>query len=123
LPGDPAAAYPGFEAKDVDRLHAQAAWMAAQFPGRAWLGLVLLHRAFDEAHRVHGGGSRLAAPAADRRPRPRRDARSFAQTLQDTLTATRLNKPVAECGYGWRRTPSSTCARACAWRTSIRARR
>ncbi len=44
--------YPAHEAHDVDRLHAQAAWMAATFPGRAWLGLNLLHRAFDEAHRI-----------------------------------------------------------------------
>ena len=45
-------AYPGHDAADVDRLHAQAAWMAATFPGRAWIGLNLLHRAFDDAHRA-----------------------------------------------------------------------
>ncbi|MDB5905913.1 MAG: error-prone polymerase, partial [Massilia sp.] len=45
-------AYPGHDAAGVDRLHAQAAWMAATFPGRAWIGLNLLHRAFDDAHRA-----------------------------------------------------------------------
>ena len=36
--------YPGHDADAVDRLHIQAAWMARVFPGRAWLGLNLLHR-------------------------------------------------------------------------------
>ncbi|CAB4392224.1 unnamed protein product [Rhizophagus irregularis] len=31
-------AYPGHDANDLDRLHAQAAWMASTFPGRSWLG-------------------------------------------------------------------------------------
>ena len=44
--------YPAHQPGDVDRLHAQAAWMEATFPGRAWMGLNLLQRAFDEAHRV-----------------------------------------------------------------------
>jgi error-prone DNA polymerase len=93
-------AYPGHEAQDVDRLHAQAAWMANTFPGRAWLGLTLLHRAFDEAHRAtveevgwqHGlpitALGHVVMHVRSRKP------------LQDTLTATRLKKPVAECGYG-----------------------
>ncbi len=92
--------YPGHEAEDVDRLHAQAAWMATTFPGRAWLGLTLLHRAFDEAHRMtveevgwqHGlpitALGHVVMHVRSRKP------------LQDTLTATRLKKPVAECGYG-----------------------
>ncbi|MBQ5949734.1 error-prone DNA polymerase [Massilia sp. ST3] len=93
-------AYPGHEARDVDRLHAQAAWMATTFPGRAWLGLTLLHRAFDDAHRAtieevgwqHGlpitALGHVVMHVRSRKP------------LQDTLTATRLGKPVAECGYG-----------------------
>jgi error-prone DNA polymerase len=92
-------AYPGHEAADVDRLHAQAAWMAATFPGRAWLGLNLLHRAFDDAHRatIEEVGWQHALPITalghvcmhvrSRKP------------LQDTLSAIRLGKPVAECGY------------------------
>ncbi|WP_229482847.1 error-prone DNA polymerase [Massilia horti] len=92
-------AYPGIEALDADRLHAQAAWMARLFPGRAWLGLTLLHRAFDDAHRAtveevawqHGlpitALGHVVMHVRSRKP------------MQDTLTAIRLVKPVAECGY------------------------
>ena len=92
--------YPGHEAQDVDRLHAQAAWMATTFPGRAWLGLTSLHRAFDDAHRAtveevgwqHGlpivALGHVCMHVRSRKP------------LQDTLTATRLSKAVADCGYG-----------------------
>jgi len=92
--------YPGHEAQDVDRLHAQAAWVATTFPGRAWLGLTSLHRAFDDAHRAtveevgwqHGlpivALGHVCMHVRSRKP------------LQDTLTATRLNKAVADCGYG-----------------------
>lgn len=93
-------AYPGHDRAGVDRLHAQAAWMAAHFPDRAWIGLTLLHRAFDEAHRLaveevgwqHGlpivALGHVTMHVRSRKP------------LQDTLTATRLGRPVAECGYG-----------------------
>jgi len=93
-------AYPGHDAADVDRLHAQAAWMASTFPGRCWLGLNLLHRAHDEGHRAtidevgwqHGlpitALGHVCMHVRSRKP------------LQDTLTAVRLGKPVAECGYG-----------------------
>ncbi len=93
-------AYPGHEAGDLDRLHGQAAWMAATFPGRAWLGQVLLHRAYDEAYRAtveevawqHGlpivALGHVVMHVRSRKP------------MQDTLTATRLGKPVAGCGYG-----------------------
>jgi error-prone DNA polymerase len=93
-------AYPGHEPAGIDRLHRQAAWMAATFPGRAWLGLNLLHRAFDDAHRwgVEEVGWQHGLPIValghvvmhvrSRKP------------LQDTLSATRIGKPVAECGYG-----------------------
>jgi error-prone DNA polymerase len=92
--------YPGHDAADLDRLHAQAAWMASTFPGRCWLGLNLLHRAFDEAHRAiidevgwqHGlpivALGHVTMHVRSRKP------------LQDTLSAVRLGKPVAECGYG-----------------------
>ncbi|MEW7849196.1 error-prone DNA polymerase [Massilia aurea] len=92
--------YPGHESQDVDRLHAQAAWMATTFPGRAWLGLTSLHRAFDDAHRAtveevgwqHGlpivALGHVCMHVRSRKP------------LQDTLTATRMNKAVADCGYG-----------------------
>jgi error-prone DNA polymerase len=92
-------AYPGHDAADVDRLHAQAAWMGATFPGRAWIGLNLLHRAFDDAHRAtieevawqHGlpvvAVGHVVMHVRSRKP------------LQDTLSAIRIGKPVAECGY------------------------
>ena len=84
---------------EVERLHGQAAWMAATFPGRSWIGLTLLARAFDEAHRaaIEEVALQHALPVAaagqvcmhvrSRKP------------LHDVLTATRLGKPVFECGY------------------------
>ncbi|MDQ2821077.1 MAG: error-prone DNA polymerase [Pseudomonadota bacterium] len=93
-------AYPGHDAADIDRLHAQAAWMTSTFPGRCWLGLNLLHRACDDGHRAtidevgwqHGlpivALGHVVMHVRSRKP------------LQDTLTAVRLGKPVAECGYG-----------------------
>jgi error-prone DNA polymerase len=92
-------AYPGHEPSGVDRLHAQAAWMARVFPGRAWIGLKLLHRAFDDAHRAtieevgwqHGlpivALGHVVMHVRSRKP------------LQDTMSAIRIGKPVAECGY------------------------
>jgi error-prone DNA polymerase len=84
---------------DVERLHRQAAWLAATFPGRAWLGLTLLGRAFDEAHGAaigevaaqHGlpvvAAGHVCMHVRSRKP------------LHDTLTAVRLGRPVGECGY------------------------
>jgi error-prone DNA polymerase len=91
--------YPSHDGPGVDRLHAQAAWLAATFPGRAWIGLNLLHRAFDDAHRdtieevalQHGlpvtAIGHVCMHVRSRKP------------LMDTLCAIRLGKPVAECGY------------------------
>ncbi|AXA94460.1 error-prone DNA polymerase [Massilia sp. YMA4] len=91
--------YPAWDVAEVDRLHRQAAWMAATFAGRAWLGLVLLQRAFDEGHRLsidevalqHGlpvvAAGQVCMHVRSRKP------------LHDTLTAVRLGKPVYECGY------------------------
>jgi error-prone DNA polymerase len=92
-------AYPGHEAADVDRLHLQSAWLAQTFPGRTWIGLNLLHRALDEAHRMgveevgwqHGlpivALGHVVMHVRSRKP------------LQDTMTAVRVGKPVTECGY------------------------
>jgi len=92
-------AYPGHDAADVDRLHAQAAWVAAVFPGRAWIGLNLLHRAFDDAHRIgidevawqHGlkvvAVGHVCMHVRSRKP------------MHDTLCAIRIGKAVGECGY------------------------
>ncbi|ELX10212.1 DNA polymerase III alpha subunit DnaE [Janthinobacterium sp. HH01] len=91
--------YPAFQPDDVDRLHAQAAWMEANFPGRSWMGLSLLQRAFDEAHRLsidevalqHGmrvvAVGHVCMHVRSRKP------------LHDTLCAVRVGKPVGECGY------------------------
>ncbi|GAB2854488.1 error-prone DNA polymerase [Pseudoduganella ginsengisoli] len=92
--------YPVDMPEEIDRLHRQAAWMAEQFPERAWMGLNLLQRAFDESHRIsidevalqHG----LPVVAVG-------DVRMHVRSrkpLLDTLTAVRLGKPVGECGYG-----------------------
>ncbi|CAN7174376.1 error-prone DNA polymerase [Pseudoduganella sp. LjRoot289] len=91
--------YPSDQAEDVDRLHLEAVWMAAQFPGRAWIGLNLLQHAFDEAHRMsldevawqHG----LPVVALGN---VRMHVRS-RKPLLDTLTAVRVGRPVGECGY------------------------
>src|SRR5450830_2032829 len=73
--------------------------MARVFPQRAWLGLNLLHRAYDESHRLtieevavlHGlpvtAIGHVCMHVRSRKP------------LQDTLSAIRLGKAVAECGY------------------------
>ncbi len=92
--------YPGHEAADADRLHGQAAWLAAQFAGRAWIGLTLLHRAADEAHRA----TVEEVAALHRLPlvalgHVLMHVRS-RKPLQDTLTAVRLGKAVGACGYG-----------------------
>ncbi|MDC8759215.1 error-prone DNA polymerase [Janthinobacterium fluminis] len=91
--------YPVHQPADTARLHAQAAWLSATFPGRAWIGLNLLQRAFDEAHRlgVDEVARQHALPVVavghvcmhvrSRKP------------LQDTLCAVRVGKPVGECGY------------------------
>src|SRR5471030_2377037 len=83
--------YPAFQPDDVDRLHAQAAWMEATFPGRSWMGLNLLQRALDEAALQHGmrvvALGHVCMHVRSRKP------------LHDTLCAVRVGKPVAECGY------------------------
>jgi error-prone DNA polymerase len=83
----------------ADELKTQAQWLAAVFPGRAWIALTLLHQARDEQHRltVEQIACDCALPVVatgdvcmhvrSRKP------------LQDTLTAIRHGKPVAECGY------------------------
>ena len=91
--------YPAHRPQDVDQLHAQAAWMEATFPGRAWMGLNLLLRSFDEAHRLS-----IAEVAAQHQMpvvavgHVCMHVRS-RKPLQDTMTAIRVGKPVAECGY------------------------
>ncbi|MBJ7311077.1 error-prone DNA polymerase [Rugamonas sp. CCM 8940] len=92
-------AYPAHQAADIDRLHRQAAWLAAIAPGRCWVGLNLLQRALDEAHRLsieevalqHGmpvvALGHVCMHVRSRKP------------LHDTLCAVRIGKQVADCGY------------------------
>ncbi len=89
---------PDFPA-DESRLSAQAEWAAATFPGRAWVGLTLLARAMDDIHRdrVERVAGRCDVPVVatgnvvmhvrSRKP------------LQDTLTAIRVGRPIADCGF------------------------
>ena len=92
-------AYPGHDAADVDRLHRQCAWMAATFPGRAWVGLNLLHRAYDDAHRTTieevAWQHRLPITAVGHVCMHVRSRKP----MHDTLCAIRLGKAVSECGY------------------------
>jgi error-prone DNA polymerase len=91
--------YPAHSRRDVDQLHAQAAWMEATFPGRAWMGLNLLLRSFDEAHRLSiaevASQHRMAVVAVGHVCMHVRSRKP----LQDTLTAVRVGKAVSECGY------------------------
>ena len=89
---------PDFPAKE-EALAAQLEWMNATFPARAWVGLTLHQRAMDDIHRgtVEYLASRYLVPVVatgnvvmhvrSRKP------------LQDTMTAIRIGKPVAQCGY------------------------
>jgi error-prone DNA polymerase len=91
--------YPAHLPKDVDQLHAQAAWMEATFPGRVWMGLNLLLRSFDEAHRLSiaevASQHRMAVVAVGHVCMHVRSRKP----LQDTLTAIRVGKAVGACGY------------------------
>ena len=80
-------------------LRQQAHWLASVFSQRAWLALTLLHRACDEQHRaiVEQAAQACALPIV-----ATGDVCLHVRSckpLQDTLTAIRLGRPVAECGY------------------------
>ena len=84
---------------DPDTLSAQAAWVAAAFPGRCRLGLCLLNRAQDTRHRavveqiaaLHDLPI-VATGQVEMHVRSRKP-------LHDTMCAIRLGKPVADCGF------------------------
>lgn len=78
---------------------ADAHWLTATFPGRGWIAVELFARSGDRARLAylesvaHASGLPLvAAGDVHMHVRARR-------ALQDTLTAVRVKKPVAECGY------------------------
>lgn len=88
-------------ARDIaaEDLATQAAWMVRTFPGRAWIALTLLHHPRDDQHRM------LVTAVADEYALPvvaTGDVCMHVRSrkpLQDTLTAIRIGKPIAECGY------------------------
>jgi len=96
VPPDPSP--PRRDAGDGDML-ATARWVAATFPGRAWLAVELFARAGDRARLTRcatlareAGLPQVAAGDVHMHVRARR-------ALQDTVTAIRVGKPLAECGY------------------------
>ncbi|MDB5727807.1 MAG: dnaE2, partial [Noviherbaspirillum sp.] len=97
LPGCLALLVPDRRADDA-QLTGQAAWVAATFPGRAWIAIELLHGIDDalwqekltELSCTHALPL-VAAGDVHMHVRSRKP-------LQDTLTAIRLGKPLAECG-------------------------
>jgi error-prone DNA polymerase len=84
---------------EADALREQARWLSQVFPQRAWIALTLLHKAGDEQHRltVEAIACEFGLPIV-----ATGDVRMHVRSrkpLQDTLTAIRLGKPIAECGY------------------------
>jgi error-prone DNA polymerase len=86
------------EPDDAETL-ATARWVAATFPGRAWLAVELFAGTGDRARLARSemlaraaGLPRVAAGDVHMHVRARR-------VLQDTLTAIRVKKPLAECGF------------------------
>ncbi len=83
----------------IEQLAQQAAWFKSVFAERGWLGITLLHRGGDERHQallsqVAGsvGLPLVATGNVCMHVRSRKP-------LQDTLTAIRNGRPVADCGY------------------------
>ncbi|MDO8048423.1 error-prone DNA polymerase [Janthinobacterium sp. SUN211] len=99
LPGCLMILLPGYPAQSAT-LRAQGAWMLSTFGGeRSWIGLNLLQRAQDDAHRSAVqdaaqvlGLSMVAVGHVCMHVRSRKP-------LLDTLCAIRVGKPVGECGY------------------------
>ncbi|MFX1689772.1 error-prone DNA polymerase [Paraburkholderia sp. A2RI-6] len=87
--------YPANEA----RLDAQLEWFAATFGERARIALTLHARAMDDLHRgaIERAAARHAVPVVATGA-PVMHVRS-RKPLQDVLSAIRLGRPVAECGY------------------------
>ncbi len=96
---DPGSGGDGAEAGGVTQAERLGAWLAAGFPGRAWIGVELHRRGGDRERleRLRALGAGLGLPLAacggvrmhvrGRRP------------LLDTLTAIRLNRPLARLGW------------------------
>ncbi|WP_454690684.1 error-prone DNA polymerase [Achromobacter aloeverae] len=83
----------------ADVLSRQARWLAALFPGRAWLGLALQHNGRDDLHHAHvEAAARASGLPVTALGQAEMHLRS-RKPLHDTLAAIRLGKPVRECGY------------------------
>lgn len=84
---------------DADRMADQACWLARLFPGRAWVGLTLLHQSRDDLHRAaveHAAqASQLPVVAVGQ---VQMHVRS-RKPLHDTLTGIRTRRQVSQCGY------------------------
>jgi len=85
--------------QDDAQLDEQAAWVAATFPGRAAIALHLLQRSDDACRqeRLHALSQRHGMPlvaCGDVHMHVR-----SRKPLQDTVTAIRLGKPLAACGF------------------------
>jgi error-prone DNA polymerase len=89
---------PDFPAKEA-ALAAQLEWMNETFPTRAYVGLTLHQRAMDDIHRgiVEHIADRYRVPVVAT-GKVVMHVRS-RKPLQDTMTAIRVGRPIAECGY------------------------
>ena len=99
LPGCLALLIPKLGPHDRDTDTRAACWLAAQFPGRAWIAAELLCGPDDRGRlaqlRSLSTVSGLPLTAAG-------DVRMHLRSrrrLQDTLTAVRVGKPIRECGH------------------------
>ncbi|MDY0743058.1 error-prone DNA polymerase [Paucibacter sp. R3-3] len=82
-----------------DELLAPARWLLQHFMGRAWIAVELLEELGDELwlHRMRALSEATALPlvaAGDVHMHLR-----SRKALQDVMTATRLGKPIADCGF------------------------
>lgn len=89
---------PKYRIKEAELMQ-QAQWLRMAFPGRAWIALTLLHKSRDAQHRliVEQVGLSLGLPVV-----ATGDVCMHVRSckpLQDTLTAIRLRKPIADCGF------------------------
>jgi len=98
LPDCIAVLSPDYPANEA-RLDVQLEWFAATFGDRARVALTLHARAMDDIHRgvIERAAARHRVPVVATGA-PVMHVRS-RKPLQDVLTAIRLGRPVAECGY------------------------
>ncbi|MDQ9170385.1 error-prone DNA polymerase [Oxalobacteraceae bacterium R-40] len=82
-----------------DSLAQQAQWLSSVLPDRCWIALTLLNRGKDDMHRgtIESVADQYVIPVV-----ATGDACMHVRSrkpLQDVLTAIRLGKPVAQCGF------------------------